>query len=300
MYRGRDLANYVHIDELFQAYLNACLLMITPNARGGLQVPPNPGNPYPGSNQSGFGTLGEPNFKTLVAEVATRALKAVWYQKWFVHRRMRPETYAGRIHHQLAGTAGAAYPFDAGEFAKLNATLLPAVKAANAAVFVGGASWMLPMAFPEGSPTHPAYGAGHATVAGACVTVLKALFDTEQPIGPLVAKAQAYGGGTLTLVEPDATGTVLNPYTETGPNKLTVRGELEKLASNIGIARNFAGVHWRSDYTESLYLGERVALEFLRDTAATYNEDVSFTFRLFNGSGVTITKDAAVRGPVPA
>ncbi len=36
---------------------------------------------------------------------------------------------------------------------------------------------LLPMAFPEGSPTHPAYGAGHATVAGACVTILKAWFD---------------------------------------------------------------------------------------------------------------------------
>ena len=37
----------------------------------------------------------------------------------------------------------------------------------------------LPMAFAEGSPMHPAYGAGHATVAGACVTILKAFFDTS-------------------------------------------------------------------------------------------------------------------------
>ncbi|MEM7163573.1 MAG: hypothetical protein AAF487_14165, partial [Bacteroidota bacterium] len=39
--------------------------------------------------------------------------------------------------------------------------------------------YFLPMAFPEGSPMHPAYGAGHATVAGACVTILKAFFDTS-------------------------------------------------------------------------------------------------------------------------
>lgn len=37
---------------------------------------------------------------------------------------------------------------------------------------------LLSMAFPEGSPTHPAYGAGHATVAGAysfsvvCTTIV--------------------------------------------------------------------------------------------------------------------------------
>jgi hypothetical protein len=29
MYRGRELAQYVHIDELFQAYLNACLILIS-------------------------------------------------------------------------------------------------------------------------------------------------------------------------------------------------------------------------------------------------------------------------------
>ena len=61
LYRGRDLAQYVHIDELFQAYLNACLILITPNERGGLGAPLNPGNPYPMTNQTGFGTLGEPN-----------------------------------------------------------------------------------------------------------------------------------------------------------------------------------------------------------------------------------------------
>ncbi len=34
-------------------------------------------------------------------------------------------------------------------------------------------AYFLPMAFTAGSLTHPAYGAGHATVAGACVTVLR-------------------------------------------------------------------------------------------------------------------------------
>lgn len=33
------------------------------------------------------------------------------------------------------------------------------------------------MAYPEGSPMHPNYGAGHATIAGACVTLLTAMFD---------------------------------------------------------------------------------------------------------------------------
>src|ERR1700751_3918899 len=77
IHRGADLANYVHIDELFQAYLNACLLLITPKVRGGFAAPIAPGNPYSTSKtQVGFGPLGEPNYKTLVAEVATRGSKA--------------------------------------------------------------------------------------------------------------------------------------------------------------------------------------------------------------------------------
>jgi membrane-associated phospholipid phosphatase len=304
MYRGRELAQYVHIDELFQAYLNACLILISPPARGGLGAPLNPGNPYPGSNQAGFGTLGEPNFKGMVAEVATRALKAVWFQKWFVHRRLRPEVFAARIHHWMSDTSGAVakYHFDRAEFTKLGAPPVPGPAIPNSLlsrVFQRNATtnapapgtFLLPMAFPEGSPVHPSYGAGHATVAGACVTVLKAIFDGDAPIQPLLKTASRASGGNWDVVIPNANGTNLVNY----PNpaqaaRMTVGGELDKLAANIGIARNFAGVHWRSDDIESLRLGEQVALEFLRETVMTYNEDVYFRLKLFDGSTKTITK----------
>jgi hypothetical protein len=44
-------------------------------------------------------------------------------------------------------------------------------------VFSTYGSYLLPMAYPEGCPTHPSYPAAHAVIAGACVTVLKAFFD---------------------------------------------------------------------------------------------------------------------------
>ena len=138
--------------------------------RGGFAAPLDEGNPYVNSQtQTGFGTLGEPNFKTLVAEVATRALKAVWFEKWFVHRRLRPEAFGGRLQYHFAH--GRAYDFNATELAKLAAGPLQRVKAKNG-------TCLLPMAFPEGCPVHPAYGAGHATVAGACVTVLSTFTST--------------------------------------------------------------------------------------------------------------------------
>lgn len=279
LHDGRGLGNYVHIDELFQAYLNACLLMITPKGRGGFAVPVAKDNPYARSmTQIGFGTLGEPNFKVLVAEVATRALKAVWFQKWFVHRRIRPEVFAGRIHWHLKGTRS--YEFDGTEFAKLQAGPL-------AHQTIEKSQHFLPMAFPEGSPTHPAYGAGHATVAAACVTLSKALFDTDVTLAKL----------GVPVLQPDAEGGSLVPYAGPDAETLTVEGELNKLAANVGFARNFAGVHWRSDYTASVRLGEQVALYFLQDVVQTYNEDVAFSWREMDGTSRRVSRSNADERP---
>jgi hypothetical protein len=215
---GRDLGEWVHIDVLFQAYFEALLILFRLGARR------DAGIPYSSSrNQIGFGTLGDPYIASVLCAVARDALKGVWFQKWFVHRRLRPEVFAGRIHNHLNGAAR--YP--------IHSDILSS--AALEEVYRRNSSYLLPQAFPEGSPLHPSYGAGHATVAGACVTILKAFFD-ESVVIPNPVEATADG---LNLV----------PYT--GPD-LTVGGELNKLASNVAIGRNIGGVHWRSDAAESL------------------------------------------------
>ena len=196
----------------------------------------------------------------MLTEVATRALKAVWYQKWFVHRHLRPEEYSGRVHLQKTG--GASYPLHT---EILSSPVLDAVHRAYG-------SYLLPMAFPEGSPTHPSYGAGHATVAGACTTMVKAFFDESFVIpNPVV---------------PNSDGTGLVPYS--GP-ALTAGNELDKVAANVAIGRNGAGVHWRSDYAESVLLGEAVAITVLQEQKACYNQqDFAWTLTKFDGSTITI------------
>jgi hypothetical protein len=266
----RDMGQYVHVDALYEAYLNACLILLDHGA------PFDPGNPYlpPNPNaktQIGFGTFGGPHILSLVTEVATRALKAVWWQKWFINRRLRPEEYGGLIQVKLEGVGGTKknYPIDP---QVLNSKALKRVHDKFG-------SYLLPMAFPEGSPTHPAYGAGHATVAGACVTILKAWFDDEALL-PLTPKV------------PNDDGTALVDYTGPDAGGLTIGGELNKVAANIAIGRNMAGVHWRSDYTESVKLGERVALFILNKQRKDYNEKGwSFTLRTFDGKKVTINRD---------
>jgi hypothetical protein len=249
----RDVAQWVHVDALYQAYHQACLILLA-------IAPFDRGNPYVTSVcQDGFGTFGGPHILSLVTEVASRALKAIWYQKWSVHRRLRPEAMAGLVHNTRTGAAS--YPVN---HEILNAQLVDRVYSAYG-------SYLLPIAFPEGCPTHPSYGAGHATVAGACVTILKAWFDEGFVLpNPIVA---------------DADGLSLLPYS--GPS-LTVGNELNKLAANVAIGRNAAGIHYRSDYSESVHLGEELALDILEEQKSTYNETFSFTLTRFDGTTVTI------------
>jgi len=254
---GRDLASYVYQDVLFQAYFNACLIMLDDD------VLFDNGNPYHSLvSTCPFATFGPAHVQTLVAEVANRAVKAVFFQKWFVHRRARPEEFGGRVNAHVNGSAN--YPIDS---EVLNSQAL-------IQNFSLHGNYFLPQAFRIGSPTHPAYGAGHAAVAGACVTILKAFFNESFPI--------------FNPVVPDATGNTLVPYTGSGAGSMTVGGELNKLAANISIGRNFAGIHWRTDFSEAAKLGERVAIRLLIQQARTYPEKHKFHLTKFNGKKVTI------------
>jgi hypothetical protein len=104
------------------------------------------------------------------------------------------------------------------------------------------------------------------------VTVLNAWFDTSAVLADPVV--------------PDASGRRLVPYT--GDAVLTVGGELDKVAANIALGRNMAGVHWRTDYTASVRLGEEIAIGVLREQARLGNESAHFTLRRFDGTSVTI------------
>ena len=275
----RDLATYVHFDTLYEEYLNAALILLNmlPSA------PFDKGNPYvpprkQARTQEGFGTFGGPHLLSLLGEVGARAVRAVWYQKWQVHRRLRPEEFGGRIHVHLQGVpadASTGCPeFPAGRYPMLNPEILNSLTAGLLMnYYPAGSGYLLPQAFAEGSPVHPSYGAGHATVAGACCTILKAWFDE----GFIIPDPQT----------PDpATGfTTLMPA---GGAPLTVGGEINKLAANIALGRNAAGVHYRSDYTESILLGEEIAIRLLQEQKPLFNEDSFLSVRKFDGTAITI------------
>lgn len=273
-FSSRVLASYVHNDPLAQAFFHACLILLNVGA------PLDPNIPVL-ANEVGFGTMGPPDIMARVFEVSQIALQTAWRHKWCVNMRLRPEVMAGRVH--FTQTDAQDYGLDA---TLLGAGTLARILAINTAN--GQPTYLLPLVFPEGSPAHPSYPAGHATVAGACATVLKAFFDEDVLMTSL-------SGGTFKIVE-SVTGTetmaqldasaIVDP-TITG--QLTVGVELNKLASNIATARNMSGVHYRSDGDQGILLGEKVAIQFLKDVANTYNQSfVGFKLRKFDGTVITV------------
>ncbi len=268
---GRDLAAWTHVDELHQAYFTALLVLL------GINAPLNPGNPYIGSlTQHGFPTLGGPDFLATIPELATRALKGVWFHKWIVNLRFRPEEYGGLVQARL--TNQRPMPDAALE-------LHPDILNSQAIqkVYSKYGSYLLPVAFPEGAPGHPCYPTGHGTVAGACIAALKFFFDGSQKLVDL----------GLNIVQPSEDGLSLVPYTGSDAGQLTVNGELDKLGWNITEGHGLVGasIHFRSSSLYSLLLGEAIGLSVLQDRANSYAEPFSISLTKFDGTTVTISNE---------
>jgi hypothetical protein len=327
---GRDMAERVHDDPPFRQLQKAAqVLIFTMNA------PLDPELPYtlkpfdtPGADDEDqqeffhrdrttrnfltqstapFNDFGPLYIEKKVLEASEIGQKAAWHKKWNVHRRLRPEEYGGRIEayldseeeyvngvrdrdgNQLEMADGETYPIPD------NVIESEALRLSSE----NYQSYLLPQAFAEGSPTHPSYPAGHSVVAGAGVTVLKALFDGDYEFPDDEKVIPTEDGSDLVTAErftdPNALGE--EPANDMDVTEtLTVRGELNKLASNMALGRNRAGIHYRSDGIEGLRLGEQAAIRFLEDQlslptgAESLSEDgeLTLTLETFDGEERTI------------
>lgn len=133
---------------LYQHYYVANLVLITFLAGDPMVV--NPGNLYapmhPGAKTlNDFCSMGGPDVAGTLAAVAAEAIKAVWYQKWWVHLRHRPESGGGLVHLQKTGQNTTE--------ARVRDTVLNSQAVEMS--FAKNNSYFLSPAFPEGSLTHP-------------------------------------------------------------------------------------------------------------------------------------------------
>lgn len=259
LYNGRAMAQYVLKDFVNMAYLNAAQIM-----RNFGSAAYDINDPYKNtSSQARSPLFGNNHAVDFLSRVSMSSQNVAWYQKWLVHRRARPEVFYGRVHNHLT-EAAIDYPIHD------DALSSPALEK----VFAMNGTYLLPTATPKGSPLHPTYPAGHAVMAGAAVTMLKAFFNGDYVIPNPVMTSED--------------GKSLVPYVG---DALTVEGELNKLASNISLGRDIAGVHYRTDGDFGIALGERYAISLLRELVKTYSEDFEgFSFNKFDGTAVTVKK----------
>jgi len=315
---GRDMGSLVHTDGPYEAYYNALNILVYNDC------PRCSDSPYFSGaigNQGDGHTFGPPDIYCLIADVCLEAFKAAWAQKWRLHRKLRPEAMGRIIHRHMAGIERYDDRFlHPSAYNGKAATVLEMINKRNisqaecCSILAQGDpnTFLLAQMYPEGSPAHPAYPSGHATVAGACTTVMKALFEDQMNFHEWLGND---GEGRTKISRP-------NPESETrlasieqafdGYNfkdssdiiaNMTVGGELDKLASNIALGRNFGGVHYRQDGDEGILLGENVAIKYLQDRVRTYpeNANMGYTLTRRNGQRIRITADSitAVGGSTP-
>lgn len=284
---ARDLGSLAASDSIFSIYLRAAIFLQN------IGIPPDPNVPYvldASKRISGFNTFSTAWLFGLIGRVhETEA--AAFYQKWYVHRKIRPEAHANLVDGILTNrlTLDSSMHPDL-----LNSSVLPLIfernRQLNAKRGVASTtgSYLCPQELNAGSPSHPSSPSGHAFTAGACVTVIKAFFDlgtpgnlrpwptTAPPLVPLQPVSIASADG-LTL-------------TPTGEANLTVLGELNKLAANVSEGRNMSGIHWRvSDNMLGMSLGEDVAIYLLNEMAAFFPEQFKgFTLTKFDGTTILV------------
>lgn len=262
----RDGALYINRDQVWQMFFFTATALLGRSVRPGFFCTPRPG--------SKFINLGPIDLYDLMLRAAKMAMNASWLWKW-KQMRVRPEEMAYQLNQTLTNPSD---PY--------NVSFAPTLTSNTGfgtilkTVFDICGNYLLPQAYPYGSPCHASYPAGHATYGGALSTILKAFFNCDYYMEAWQAS----------LFSPPGTGLDIAPFPPgvTGVAFLTLEGELNKLASNCAVWRNFAGIHYRSDAEAGLAIGEEAAIITLQDAVKKYTADVAFVFRRRNGQKVVI------------
>lgn len=155
------------------------------------------------------------------------ALSAAWYFKWVagngISFRWRPSEYARRNKEPFTVLYDSLVDFDGSGDGRLR---------------------KMPQPSP-GTPRHPAYPSGHSTFSAAASRILEFFFSPATLRMSLADIDKALQGIKLPKM----------PFEE----PLFVGQQLRLLAQDIGFARLWGGVHWRSDHVFGQAVGSAAA-----------------------------------------
>lgn len=224
---GRALASLVHQDQPYLIPLFVACQLLSAGAPLSTRFPAM-------IAEAPFVTAGGAlALQCALATVTEQAMRSCWAVK-FKHGRERPE----RLWRE--GVQGNLHP----DFLKIGGWL------------VEQTGDYLPMTYAEGSPLHPDYPSGHATIAGACAGILLAWFAD----GPLPA---------LEIT--------------------SVHDEIRQMMWALAVGRSWAGIHSRSSLLTGLQLGMSHSISFLRNLKARTPEPLgAASFAAFDGTVLTV------------
>jgi len=244
----RDAANYIHLDQIWQPHYMAAVILLNQKIPFSYTCPDRQGGK--------FINLGVNDLYQIMTDACKLSMSATWMYKW-CQLGYRPEEMAYQVHLKKTEGTGLDFP----------SSLLdnPVLQK----IYDLSQNYLLPQAYPEGCPPHPSYPSGHATIGGAMGTILKAFFDCTK---------------TIAAKGPNADGSAL---VDLGYS-LNVGDELDKLISNTGVFRNFAGIHYRSDADEGSLIGEKIAIQILEEYVNRYRDKVLFTLKKRDGTTIQI------------
>ena len=224
----------------------------TYNALMDLGVPMNIPNDPIQDHLINFGYL---DFQGILGKIGKEVLSAAWYIKWNT-MFLRPEALGIEVER--------VYQNDENQY-KISHELLNNRVIEELRTLNGNA--LLSQVYPEGSPLSPSTPSGAAAIAGACVTLLKFFFNCKHEID---------------VYEPD------NDELTANGQKTTVGDELNKLAHNIGMGCNWAGVHYPMDTNKGLKLGQDLMINLLKDHISDYAQKVNISITKFNNEIIVV------------
>lgn len=247
---GRDLALAVRSAEPYKLFYNAVQILYTLGTPMNLDLPVN-------SNIDPYINFGQVDVFCALAQVTRlTGLAAFCFKNKALF--LRPEEGGIIVERNRLGTA---------DNPDINDEILdnPVLNT----VLTNNGNYLLAQAYPEGSELSPSWPCDRSAMAAAQSIIVKFFFKTN---------------GSMNLLTPDITGANLIPSGFVS----TIRNELDKLVSNCGYGRCWAGTNYRLDVQSGIKLGEKVAIAFLRKYVANYPQKVKVSIKRYNGKTVVI------------
>ena len=235
-------------------------------------------------NNDNYISGGLPSLHSSIQGVITACMSTAAHHKWGVQMGLRPEALAQRYHFAETLNNNSALFDDVPGFQfikdQVNGVMAPFIGEVQTQSTTGTA--LLRLTRGSGSSMDPSKPSMWSVVAGACITIFKAYLECHDEFDQELAYPYS--------VIHSLTGGLPTTYAVPPGTTITINGELNKLASNLGMCQSWLGESFRSCLAYEL--GEKIGIRYLEDIQRSFHESYDgfegFTLTKFDGTYTVI------------